>query len=184
MMKTIACHCLIILATLLPLPAAENDPATQFTAALAATDFRTLSPNAGHKIREVRQSAETMMRESRDPAATLTALEACLVKLNAAIDPHWTWLLVYANVGADPRASGDPKLIAEYAARVRENNANNYKNSQQRELRSARDRILAMVAFGTTPQGAERWTKAQVLARFGKDEACRAILAEQFQRFE
>jgi hypothetical protein len=181
MMKTIIC---LFLAALLPLPAVENDPATQFTAALAVADFSTLSPDAGHKIREVRQSADTMLRESRDPADTLAALDAYLEKLNAAIDPHWTWLRVVANVGADPRASGDPKLIAEYAARVAANDQANFKNNQQTELRSARRELLWLAASKTARGRAEAWTKEQVLARFGKNDECRAILAEQFQRFE
>lgn len=124
---------------------------------------------------------------------TLRAIDSFLDKVNRAIVKDWKDLPVCLNVrppvgtpkaaaGMNPNAIVDLKLRQEYLDRIAENQNNNLKNRQQRELRSVRRKILfTFYGLSISDESKERWRRSQVYERFAKDKESKLILDEAFE---
>ncbi len=137
------------------------------------------------------KSAKNMnISDTNEP--TLLAIDSLLEKVNAAIVKDWKDLPVLLNVsppsgtprgaaGMNPNAIADPKIKQEYLDRIAENQNNNLKNRQQKELRDVRRKIL-LIAYGlsVSNDSNERWGRPQVYARFAKDEESKVLLDQAF----
>lgn len=181
--------------------AAELDAtASKFKALLTKSDFTPTSDTAS-KIRDATSFAQAILRAESVPTMdirsahqpVLSAIDTYCSKLTDSIDPKWKHLPVSANVmppagvvnaasGMNPDAITDPKLKQEYLDLIAANQHNNLRNSQQKELRRARERILWVISSLVVSSQAAGWERSATLERFGKDSDSRAILEEHLKR--
>lgn len=166
--------------------------ATKFTKMITSADF-SRTENENSSIKEASEVVQTLMmtaemwqldvRDTKQPR--LMVIDAFLAKLNSAIDPKWVALPVTTNVnppeatpnaaaGMNPDSIKDPELRRQFLEQIEKNHKNHLKNSQQRDLRSAREHVLWIVAmYIKTPKG---WDRSVSFDRFCKDEESRKIL--------
>ena len=65
--------------------------------------------------------------------------------------------------------------------RIAENQNNNFKNRQQKELRSVRRKLLLTIyGLSISNESKDRWNRAEIYARFAKDEESKLVLDEAF----
>ncbi len=166
--------------------------AAKFTNIMAKADF-SYKDAKNSNIQQASDVAQTLMmtaemwqldvHDTKQPR--LLAIDAFLAKLHSLIEPNWVPLPVTANVsppegtpnaaaGMSPDAIKDPELKQQFVRRIEENRKNNLKNSQQRDLREARERILSIAAmYVKIPKG---WDRVASFDRFCIDEESRKIL--------
>jgi hypothetical protein len=119
-----------------------------------------------------------------------------LEKVQANIDPKWTFLEVFMNVtpygfpvdtSSDPslsdeekKAIKDEKIRKHYSDAFAIENLKRFTNGQQTRLRSCREDIIRAIAT-LRGRGNSNWTKKEFIAQYGKDEECIRIIEEIFE---
>ncbi len=165
-----------------------------FSNLLGQADFSPLSTGST-AIYQSNQIAEAILRSMdvhQIKPSALAVVETFFVKVLACIDTNWTFPRVTANVlppagtpdaaaGMDPNAIDDQQLKQQYLNLIATNQANNLKNAQQNDLRRLRKSVLRIIAAMTVRAGEQGMHKVDVLTRFGKNAACKAILEEEFK---
>ena len=183
------------------IPAADaQTTAARFKAILLTEDFGATSGGAT-RVRMCADVAQRLLPALADippdPSGqnlqVLAAVEAFLGKVSDSIDPNWQFQPVSANItppagvpnaaaGMNPDAINDPQKRQAYLDGIAAEQSKQLKNSQQTELRNARDGVLSLVTGLMVPEGKNGWTIEELYKHFAKDDQSRAILTSHLKR--
>jgi|APCry1669189241_1035207.scaffolds.fasta_scaffold31450_2 hypothetical protein len=108
----------------------------------------------------------------------IVAIGLLLQEINRCIDTSWSFPMPSANVspplgvpnaaaGMDPAAIKDHLLRKEYENAIKENNAINLKNKQQRRLRIEQEALIRSIS-GLI--GKSKWNNDEIISHFAKSD--------------